>query len=181
MTIRQCMICGKPLDIDKDPFNFISKSRRYAHIDCMNAEDERKIREAHDREELEDYIKKLFHFTTIPIKIIKQIETYVKENNYSYSAIRKTLIYFFEVKRNNIEKSNEGIGIVPYVIAEAAKYWKDIEDAQERNKNVDLTKFVVSELVLKMPVPKREPMVQRRRLFSSLEEESSDINEKSTG
>ena len=68
-----------------------------------------------DKEELNEYIKKLFKIDYVDARIQKQIKQYVEEYHYSYSGIRKALIYFFEIKGNSIEKSNGGIGIVPYV------------------------------------------------------------------
>ena len=43
----------------------------------------------------------------------------MKEYNFSYSGILRTLIYFYDIRGNTIEASNGGIGIVPYVYEEA--------------------------------------------------------------
>jgi hypothetical protein len=42
---------------------------------------------------------------------------------YTYSGIKRTLEYFYEVKKNSIEKANGGIGIVPWVYEEAKRYY----------------------------------------------------------
>ena len=56
------------------------------------------------------------------------------ENNYTYSGILKTLKYWFEIKKGDLEKANGGIGIVPYVYDDAFLYWRGIWEAREKNK-----------------------------------------------
>ena len=58
------------------------------------------------------------------------MESYKKEKEYSYSGMRKTLKYFFEVRGNSIEKANGGIGIIPYVYDEAYIYWRALWEAK---------------------------------------------------
>ena len=45
----------------------------------------------------------------------------------------KTLIYFYEVKHNTIDKSNGRIGIIEYVYNDASKYYYAIWQAQQIN------------------------------------------------
>ena len=59
------------------------------------SEDEKKLQENKDREELYDYIMKLFNISFVDPKIQKQIKKYIEENNYTYSGIKKALVYFF--------------------------------------------------------------------------------------
>ena len=66
-----------------------------------------------DKMKLEQYINKLFHTDYVDPRIQKQIKNYIKEYNFTYSGILKSLVYFYEVKQNPVEKSNDGIGIVP--------------------------------------------------------------------
>ena len=114
----KCLYCGQIFDRDKVPFIQVSK-RRYAHKECSMSEDEKKLQENKDREELYDYIMKLFNISFVDPKIQKQIKKYIEENNYTYSGIKKALVYFFEIKGNSVEKANGGIGIVPYVYTQA--------------------------------------------------------------
>jgi hypothetical protein len=107
-------------------------SRRYAHQSCQNDKLASETKQEKDKRILEEYIKKLFGYKTIPPRVAKQIQTYVHdlEHNYTYSGIYKTLKYFFEVRGNSLEKANGGIGIVPYVYDEAYTYWRAIWEAQ---------------------------------------------------
>ena len=41
------------------------------------------------------------------------------------------LKYFYEVKKNNTDKSNGSIGIIPWVYEEAINYYKTIASKQE--------------------------------------------------
>ena len=118
----KCYYCGQIFDRDKVPFIQVSK-RRYAHKECSMSEDEKKLQENKDREELYDYIMKLFNISFVDPKIQKQIKKYIEENNYTYSGIKKALVYFFEIKGNSVEKANGGIGIVPYVYTQAYNYY----------------------------------------------------------
>lgn len=42
-----------------------------------------------------------------------------------------TLKYFYEVKKNSIEKSNKSIGIIPWIWTEAANYYETQQDKQK--------------------------------------------------
>lgn len=90
------------------------------------------------RAELENKIKEIFGIETISLLISKQITKYVTEHKYTYLEIGRALFYFFEIKQGDITKCN-GIGIVPYVMEESRKYFKDLEhkaimQAQEAQK-----------------------------------------------
>lgn len=164
----KCPICGKTFDRDKVPFVQVS-ARRYAHKECSMSEDERKAQEIKDKEELDNYIMSLFKMTYVDARIQKQIKKYVDENNYTYSGIKKALVYFFEIKGNSVEKANGGIGIVPYVYQQAYNYYYSLWLAQQKNEDKVVEEYVpiVKEIII--PVPERK--VRKRPLFSFLDEE----------
>ncbi len=83
------------------------------------------------RAELENKIKEIFGIDTISLLISKQITKYVTERKYTYLEIGRALFYFFEVQGGDITKC-QGIGIVPYVMEDARKYFKDLEEKVER-------------------------------------------------
>ena len=56
-------------------------------------------------------LTQLFGYKTLPERVKRQIKKYYSELNYSYSAIYKSLVYFFDIKKNNLEKANGGIGM----------------------------------------------------------------------
>lgn len=164
----KCYYCGKIFDRDKEPFIQIN-SRRYAHIKCgeKHQQDEEKIN--NDKINLENYIKKLFNVQTIDTRIQKQIKQYIEKYNFSYSGIHKALIYHYEVKGGSIDKSNGGIGIVPYVYQNAYRYYYSLWEAQQKNLHKDVQSYqpIIKEITIKKP--KRN--IKKRVFFSFLDQE----------
>ena len=105
----KCLYCGQYFDANQEPTVQVS-SRRYAHKACADNQDAIDK----ERQELEEYIKQLFNVDKIPSKIQKQINSYIKDYNFSYSGMLKALIYHFEIQHGDISKANGGIGIIPY-------------------------------------------------------------------
>ena len=107
------MYCGITFDRDKLPYKQIN-ARRYAHLECAIEAENNKTQEQKDQEALEEYIKKLFNESYINPRIQKQIKNFKEQYNYTASGMLKALTYFYEVKGNDIQKANGGIGIIPY-------------------------------------------------------------------
>ena len=152
------------------PFIQVSK-RRYAHKECSISEDEKKLQENKDREELCDYIMKLFNISFVDPKIQKQIKKYIEENNYTYSGIKKALVYFFEIKGNSVEKANGGIGIVPYVYTQAYNYYYSLWLAQQKNEDKVVQEYIPKVKEIVIPIPEKNP--RKRKLFSFLDDEEN--------
>lgn len=163
----KCIYCGLTFYREKE--DFVQIKNRYAHTKCHELETEKLSKEQKDLKELEDYIMKIFKEDYVNARIRQQIKRMREQFNYSYTGILKSLVYFFEVKRNPIEKANGGIGIVPYVYKDAYNYYYNLHMAQEKNKDKDIATFVVKEgkkIVIKPP----ERKVKQKRLFD-LEED----------
>ena len=111
----------------------------------------------------------MFSTDFINPRIRKQIKDYVEQYKYTYTGITKTLMYFFEVKKNPIEKANGGIGIVPYVYQNAYNYFYELWLAQQKNKEVQIELYQprVKEIV----IPRPERKIKKRPLFTFLDEE----------
>ena len=80
----------------------------------------------------------------------KQIKQFTTENKYSLSGILKSLIYWYDVKGNSIDKSGGGLGIVPYIYQDAYNYYLALFLAQQANENKTLT-TEVKEITIKPP------------------------------
>ena len=172
----KCFYCGSTFDRDKEAFVAVpNKAKRYAHELCYKRAAQADEQQKRDKEILEGYIKELFKCDTIPSKVVKQLESYSKEN-YTYSGIYKTLKYFYEVKHGDLEKSNGGIGIVPYVYEEAKRYWYNIWLIREQNKEVQTQQVELPAREIHIISPERKPMKHIRKLFAFLdsEEEGTD-------
>lgn len=164
----KCIYCGVTFDRDKLPFIQVSQ-RRYAHQECSLTEEQKKSKEEQDKIDLDNYIMQLFKIDYVDARIRKQIKQYREEYNYTYSGIRKALIYFYEVKGNPIEKANGGIGIVPYVYQNAYNYYLALWQAQQKNQDKVLTNYVPKVKEVVIPRPQRK--VKKRELFTFLDEE----------
>ena len=121
-----------------------------------------------DKMKLEQYINKLFHTDYVDPRIQKQIKNYIKEYNFTYSGILKSLVYFYEVKQNPVQKSNDGIGIVPWVYKQAFNYYYAIWLAQQKNTDKTVENYIPKETEIIIPRPKPKPY--RKHLFSFLDD-----------
>ncbi len=121
-----------------------------------------------DKMKLEQYINKLFHTDYVDPRIQKQIKNYIKEYNFTYSGILKSLVYFYEVKQNPVEKSNDGIGIVPWVYKQAFNYYYAIWLAQQKNTDKTVENYIPKETEIIIPRPKPKP--HKKHLFSFLDD-----------
>lgn len=121
-----------------------------------------------DKMKLEQYINQLFHTDYVDPRIQKQIKNYIKEYNFTYSGILKSLVYFYEVKQNPVEKSNDGIGIVPWVYKQAFNYYYAIWLAQQKNTNKTVENYIPKETEIIIPRPK--PKSYKKHLFSFLDD-----------
>lgn len=166
----KCPICGETFDANVEPYVMVS-TRRYAHEKCFQSKQEREDKIKRDKENLEAYIKELFGYKKLPEKVNRQIKNYVEEKQYSYSGIHKTLKYWFEIKKGDLEKANGGIGIVPFVYNDAFEYWRGIWEARERNKAIDMEKVTMPVKEIHIKPPERQPMKHFRKLFTFLEED----------
>lgn len=180
-----CSICGQKFDRDKIEAVKTS-ARRYAHATCIlrngSLEEQAKAEQIlaeqakseRDLIALEDYVKKLFNIEDVTRKIKKQINTFHEEYKYTYSGILKSLIYFYEIKGNSLEKSNGGIGIVPYVYDEAKVYYIRIWQAQQINQAKPIEQYIKpQEVIIKISNPVQRKRT-RNKLFTFLDEEEAN-------
>lgn len=170
----KCIYCHQTFDRDKYSFVQVSP-RRYAHTECASKEQSRLKQEEADKIALEEYIIKLLGDDFITPRVRKQINTYIEQYQYTYSGIKKALVYFYEIKGNSTEKANGGIGIVPYVYKDAFNYYYSIWEANQKNQDKDVQEFVSKEKVIKIEPPKRN--LRKRKLFAFLDEEEAESGE----
>ena len=166
--IVTCQYCRKKFDRDKIPFVQISP-KRYAHKDCSKEEDARLKQEEADKIDLENYIMKLLGEDYISPRVRKQINTYREQYQYTFSGMKKALVYFYEVKGNSTEKANGGIGIVPYVKKDAFNYYYSIWEASQKNEGKVVEEYKPVDKVVRISPPQRK--LKKRQLFTFLDEE----------
>lgn len=164
----KCAKCGQTFNRDKYPTVLIG-ARRYAHQDCASESDAKLSKELQDKKELEEYIVHLLKIPKIDARIQKQIKKYVDEYNYTYSGMKKALIYFYEVQGHSIEKANGGVGIIPYIYTQAFNYYYALWEAQQKNMDKDVEAYVPKVRVIHIPEPQIK--IKKRKMFSFLDEE----------
>ena len=107
----KCPHCNNEVKEEDAIFN--TKTKRYYHEQCYNI--------LLDRKTLVDYVCELFNYKKPSVKIYQQMSHYY-ERGISYKDMLLALKYFYEIKKGNINKSQDGIGIIPYVIDEAKEF-----------------------------------------------------------
>ena len=150
------------------PFKQISE-RRYAHLACALAAENEKSQAEKDKEDLEKYIMELLGEEYISPRVRKQMNNYVNEYNFTYSGMKKALVYFYEVKGNDKSKAKGGIGIIPYVYRDAYNYYYSLWLANQKNEHKVITDYKPVVREVRIPPPQLKP--RKRRLFSFFEED----------
>lgn len=166
-----CTICKKRFDRDKYPAVLVN-TRRYAHASCAGALSEEQAKEEQDRQALEEYIIQLFNLKHMDGRITLQIKKFIQDYNYTYSGILRTLKYFYEVKKNDLSKSNNGIGIVPWVYQEAYNYYYNQWLLKQKNTDKNIEEYSPHYIDIVIKEPMRQP--KKRKIFTFLDEEVED-------
>jgi UDP-N-acetylmuramyl pentapeptide synthase len=92
------------------------------------------------------------------------------EYNYTYSGMLKTLVWWYEVKGNTTEKSNEGIGIIPFIYKNACDYYYALYLANLANAEYENYQTPVKEFHIQSP---RVEKKKKKKLFKFLEDEAN--------
>ena len=146
---------------DRDKIQAVkTDARRYAHYKCFPEGELVPLPQVDDDLlKLEEYIMELFHEDFIGPRVRKQIKQYKEEYNYTYSGMLKSLIWFYEIKGNSVEKANNNIGIIPYIYNDACSYYYSLYLAKIANesKNISEYKPKVKEIEIQSPRTKIKP------------------------
>ena len=171
----KCPKCGVTFDANKIQAVKVG-ARRYGHASCYPDIKEFVPLEVPKEEDkdliaLKDYIKKMYGEKANWILINKQIKDFQKEYSYSLSGMLKSLVWFYEVKGNSPEKSNGGIGIIPFAYQDAYNYYYNlfIAQSQNQNKNIQEITSKVREITIKAP---ERPI--KKRFFKFLDEDNDE-------
>ena len=166
-----CIYCKQRFDRDKIPAIEV-KNRRYAHKECVKRKEELLTQEEKDKEAFYEYVKKLLGDDYTPAKIAVQVKHYLTDYKFTYSGMLQSLIYFYEIKGNNIEKAKGGIGIIPFIYKDAYNYYYALWLANENNKDKDVSTYVPE--VIEVTIPKPKKQIRKRRKFMFLDWEEKD-------
>ena len=168
----KCPICGETFDEASTQSVKIMNNTRWAHATCWNNASQSIKNEIEFEQKTMDFISEIYG-TNANWKLIKQqLEGLKLDPKYTWSAIYRTLYYFYKIKGNSPDDSNGGIGIIEYVYQDAWKYYYNIWLAQERNKEKDIKKYQPEVIEITIPEPQLKP--KRRKVFTFLDEEVNE-------
>lgn len=78
-----------------------------------------------------DYLRKELKHSFNFIKVKKQWLSFLN-NKMTAKGLYFSLRYFYEVKKGDVEKSENGIGIIPHIYQESCEYWFEREARMRR-------------------------------------------------
>ncbi|WP_440972138.1 hypothetical protein, partial [Megamonas funiformis] len=91
--------------------------------------------------------------------------------NYTYSGMLKSLIWFYEIKGNSIEKANGGIGIIPFIYKDALQYYYSLYLAKLSNENKNIEEYKPKIKYIEIAPPSAIRKMKRLFNLDSKEEE----------
>jgi len=136
MANVKCLICGKIFNREKE--SCIKIGKRYAHTICAEKDNPGLAQEEKDKDAFYQMVKSIYGENYNFMMINKQATEYIKQYDYTWSGMTGCLHWFYHINHGNIEESNGGIGIIPFIYDDVKKYYQDIYKAQEKNKQVDI-------------------------------------------
>ena len=161
-----CFWCHKALFPNQpDAIPMPQLKGRYVHKTCAETHP------ANDQEELTVYLIKLFKLKDdfILPRYMKQLSSYEREHNFTYSGMLKALKYWYEVKHNPID-TDRGVGIIPYIYSQAREYYYALYLADQQNQQIkDYKAFIPKDIQVTINPPERD--IQKRKLFTFLDEQ----------
>ena len=150
MDTVTCIYCKQTMDRRNQDICIMVKEGKYAHKACQEAEDKRELT---DEEKLAKYIESLYNMDYVPPNIQKQIKTYIKNYNYSYSGMLKALIYGIEItKKFNVDVTRPSIAFLPYIYNDAYNYYYSLWLAQEVNTNINIKAPEIENITIQSPI-----------------------------
>jgi hypothetical protein len=162
----QCVYCNESLF--KDAADTIKLSEtRFAHKACQEKKDSQPLTE---EEKLDNYIMELYDIDYILPGIQKQKNKFITEYNFTYSGMLKSLVYWYEVKKNPLNKEQMTLGIIPYIYKQSYDYYYSLWEAQQKNKDKKIEEYVPQEEEITIIPPKRVG-IKKRKCFAFLDEE----------
>ena len=152
-TKVKCLICNEYFDREKVPC--VQIGRRYAHKKCTEG-NQKQTTTYQEREDFWAYIKKIYGPNYNFQLINKQATEYIEAYKLSWSDIKNTLRWFYEIKGGDITKG-EGIGILPFIYEKANEYYKQLALTREKNEQIKLRQPVINIRIKSPRAWKRPP------------------------
>ena len=133
----QCRICKERFNrLDPDLLegvDFVKPSNRvYYHKKCYDEYQQSRL-DVHANmgdeawfDAVWEYLRKDLRYSFNYIKVRKHWESFIK-NKMTAKGIYFALKYHYEVKKGDVTKSENGIGIIPHIYEDSRNYWQERE------------------------------------------------------
>lgn len=178
MAKRKCVLCGEWIENESQSIPY---KGRYAHIQCFNVamktikkdKDEKlaektkasktknktlkpkaELKDAISEEEYADkkqyyqYLRTLID-DELSAKVYALSDQYISRYNFTFKEMYQTLVYLHEIVEK--ELVGEVVGLIPFYFTEAQNYFKSIEQVEEANKNIDVSKMYKEKVIVIQP------------------------------
>lgn len=159
MAAVKCPICGQTFSREK--VEYVHLGNRYYHLSCCS-------NEFLYTEKIINFTKQLWGTVSRP-KIVKQINNFVKNNNYTYKEIYNDLLYFFDVKKSDTTSYQGTIGIVPFIHSEAQRYYSQLAK-KEQTKEKIIQQLSINEDTERVLYVAKQPNREKKKFELEIEE-----------
>ena len=76
-----------------------------------------------------DFLRRELKYDFNFVKVRRQWESFIK-NKMTAKGMYFALKYFYEIKKGDVSKSENGIGIIPHIYEDSRSYWQDRESRE---------------------------------------------------
>lgn len=131
MALVKCAYCGSQT-VDKKSNDYIRYRDKNYHKQCAQLQQE--------KDDFYQYLCLMLGLKAPGPRIYSQANSFISKYHFTYSGMKKTLYYLYEVKKHKDPYSieNKTIGLIPYCYEEAQAYFNKIEykkeQAESKNK-----------------------------------------------
>lgn len=136
LGLVKCRICGEHIDREKQDDWIMPSKNYFYHKNCYDTWGKKKndVHAKASNKEWQDmlweYLRKELKMCVDFKKMNRQWETFLKKGM-TAKGMYFCLKYFYEIKKGDPTKSENGIGIIPYVYEESKEYWYTRERQQK--------------------------------------------------
>lgn len=81
------------------------------------------------------------------VKTYTLAKKYTSEYGLKYADLVTALRYFYEIKENKYDPARFSLGIVPYIVEEAMRYFTDLDETIKKNQEIDTSGFYKTQIV----------------------------------
>ena len=134
----KCLKCGQQFDANIVPY--VKIGRRYAHQECS---DSTEIKQEIEKDAFFQTVKSIYGSDYNYVMINSQAEGYIQQYGYTWSGMRACLHWFYNLNHGSIEEGNGGVGIIPYIYDQVKKYYTELYQTQEQNRQKNTKRQVV--------------------------------------